>query len=71
MPLMRRTRRDATLRAWFDALPAEVVDKRPMLALGRVGALMTTGQFAEVDQLLDRVMRTARIGEYAGTTQQF
>ncbi len=55
VPAMRQTRQEATLRAWFDALPYEVFTNRPVLTMGRVGALMASGRFDGVEALLDQV----------------
>jgi LuxR family maltose regulon positive regulatory protein len=52
---LRRTRQDATLRAWMDALPDEVFADRPVLNLGRVGARMVTSDVDGVAALLDDV----------------
>ena len=38
VPELRRRRQEATLRRWVDDLPAEVVARRPVLAMGLVGA---------------------------------
>jgi LuxR family maltose regulon positive regulatory protein len=49
---LRQLRREATLRSWFEALPAEVFENRPVLAIGFVGALMATGELSGVERLL-------------------
>ncbi|MDQ1712075.1 MAG: hypothetical protein QOE45_1525 [Frankiaceae bacterium] len=64
---LRQLRREVTLRNWFEALPAEVFENRPVLAIGFVGALMATGELSGVERLL-------RIGERwvdaAGTSER-
>jgi LuxR family maltose regulon positive regulatory protein len=51
-PAMRRERRDATLRSWFEALPDDVVRARPVLGVGYVGSLMVRGEVAGVEERL-------------------
>jgi LuxR family maltose regulon positive regulatory protein len=57
VPEMRRTRREALLWHWFEQLPDALVRARPALALGAVGALLTSGEVAGVLPLLDAVER--------------
>ncbi len=52
-----RDRREVTARSWIDDLPADVVSTRPVLAIGFIGALMSTGEFADVEPRLDEVER--------------
>ncbi|WP_217913518.1 LuxR C-terminal-related transcriptional regulator [Miltoncostaea marina] len=54
-PAMRRARREATLGRWIDALPAELLRTRPVLATALVGTRMATGRFDGVAALLDAV----------------
>jgi LuxR family maltose regulon positive regulatory protein len=49
---MSRDRREAQLRRWMEALPEEVFADRPILALGHVGALMSTGETRGVEPRL-------------------
>ncbi len=42
IPEMRRSRQEATLRSWFEALPDELFRSRPVLTVGYVGALVST-----------------------------
>jgi LuxR family maltose regulon positive regulatory protein len=44
IPAMRRSRQEATLRTWLDALPHESVRVRPVLSIGLVGVLMAGGE---------------------------
>ena len=55
MPDMRRGRHDATIRAWAQLIPDDIVRMRPVLAIGFVGALMSAGEFARLDARLDDV----------------
>jgi LuxR family maltose regulon positive regulatory protein len=61
-----RDRREATARRWLDDIPHEVVAVRPVLAVGFVGALMSSGDFAGVERRLDDV---ERLLESAGSDQ--
>ncbi len=56
-PQTRAARQDATLRRWLDALPDEMFDERPVLAMALAGARMATGAPHGVDALLDRAER--------------
>ena len=52
IPALRRDRREATLRAWLESLPAEVLRVRPVLVNNLAGARMSTGTFEGVEELL-------------------
>jgi LuxR family maltose regulon positive regulatory protein len=52
-----RDRREATARGWVDDIPQELVAVRPVLAVGFIGALMSSGDLAGVDNRLDDVER--------------
>src|SRR5205823_4789344 len=52
LPDLRRSRQDATMRAWVQLIPDEVVRVRPVLAIGFVGALMSTGALDRVEEYL-------------------
>ena len=45
VPALQRDRQEATIAAWLAVIPDEVVQTRPVLALGFIGALMSSGQF--------------------------
>ncbi|HSK90842.1 MAG TPA: LuxR C-terminal-related transcriptional regulator [Euzebyales bacterium] len=49
IPAMRRSRQDARLRAWLEALPADLVRVRPVLSIGLVGVLMASGELERVE----------------------
>jgi LuxR family maltose regulon positive regulatory protein len=52
LPAMTRERRETQLRRWMEALPDEVYARRPVLANGYVGALMSTGETRGVEPRL-------------------
>ncbi len=52
IPALRRTRQEATARGWLEALPAELVQVRPVLSVHFAGALLTTGEFEGVERRL-------------------
>jgi LuxR family maltose regulon positive regulatory protein len=49
---MGKNRREVQLRRWMEALPEEVFANRPVLAIGHVGALMSTGETRGVEARL-------------------
>ncbi|GAB3083073.1 LuxR C-terminal-related transcriptional regulator [Pedococcus soli] len=49
---MLRDRRESTVRRWIADIPAAVAHRRPVLALGLIGALMSSGEFADVEERL-------------------
>jgi LuxR family maltose regulon positive regulatory protein len=55
VPDLRRSRQEATIRSWLEALPDDVVRKRPVLAVGLIGALMSVGEFEGVEERLQHV----------------
>lgn len=55
VPAMRRSRREATMRTWFEALPAAIYTDRPVLAISWIGARMATGQFEGIEDTLDQI----------------
>ncbi len=50
---MLRDRAEASARRWIDDIPEDVVRRRPVLAVGFIGALMASGQFESVERRLD------------------
>ena len=54
---MLRERQEATVRRWLDELPDDVVRNRPVLAVGFIGALMSSGAFSTVEDRLEDVER--------------
>ncbi len=58
IPTWQRDRQEATIRKWVQLLPADVVRKRPVLMIGMVGALASTGEFADdTEERLDAAER--------------
>ena len=57
IPALRRDRQEATIRGWIDDIPDEVVRRRPVLAIGFVGALMAGNEFDGIAQRLQDVER--------------
>ncbi|HET9419912.1 MAG TPA: LuxR C-terminal-related transcriptional regulator [Nocardioides sp.] len=57
LPALRRERREATLRAWLEMLPSDVLLARPVLCMGLGGARMSTGTFEGVESLLLEAQR--------------
>ena len=54
---LRKTRQEATLRRWLDALPERLYADRPVLAMAHVGALLSTGEAGRVEERLDAAER--------------
>jgi LuxR family maltose regulon positive regulatory protein len=52
IPAMRRTRQEATVRRWLEALPDDLVRVRPVLSVHFAGALLTTGELEGVEERL-------------------
>jgi LuxR family transcriptional regulator, maltose regulon positive regulatory protein len=50
IPALQRDRQEATVAAWLEVIPDEVVQTRPVLAFGFIAALMSNGQFTGVDE---------------------
>jgi LuxR family maltose regulon positive regulatory protein len=55
IPVLRRDRRENVIRRWVDELPDTVVRDRPVLAIGLIGGLMASNDFAGVDERLRHV----------------
>ncbi len=53
-PALRQVRREPTLRAWLDAIPREVIDRRPVLAVAYAGAILSANETAGIAELLAR-----------------
>ena len=52
IPVMRKTRQEATVRGWLEALPDEVVRVRPVLSVAVAGALLAVGELEGVESRL-------------------
>ena len=74
IPALQRTRQEATIRGWLDAIPDEIVRRRPVLAMGFIGALMSRNEFTRVEERLRGVERWLRPatseGEVSGVTTE-
>ncbi len=57
IPGLRRARQEATMRPWFELLPDQLFQDRPVLSVGYVGTLMAHGEFADVEVLLQGAER--------------
>ncbi len=53
MPEMGRERQEATLRQWLEALPDEVIRRRPVLSNGYAGSLLVRGETEGVEARLE------------------
>ncbi len=53
IPEMRQLRREPAMRRWMDSIPREVVARRPVLAVGYAGAILSANDVDGVAQLLD------------------
>ncbi|HEY5135148.1 MAG TPA: LuxR C-terminal-related transcriptional regulator [Candidatus Nanopelagicales bacterium] len=74
LPALQRDRQEATVLGWLGDFPDEVVRARPVLAIGFVGALMSSNEFADVEPRLREVERElpaieARIAATAAAAQ--
>jgi LuxR family maltose regulon positive regulatory protein len=52
IPELRKHRQDAAMAKMIQALPVDLVKRRPVLSVGLAGALVSVGRFGEVDALL-------------------
>jgi LuxR family maltose regulon positive regulatory protein len=71
LPALQRDRQEAVLRRWIGDFPVDVVRARPVLAVGFVGALMSSNEFTDVESRLSEVERQlpaieARIAAFSG-----
>jgi LuxR family maltose regulon positive regulatory protein len=60
MPAMQRERREPELAVWVRALPDELLQQRPVLALAFVGALAQASEFETLDERLTVIERAVR-----------
>jgi LuxR family transcriptional regulator, maltose regulon positive regulatory protein len=52
VPELRRNRQEAVLCRWINDLPGQVVNRRPVLAMGFIGALMASNEFGDAERRL-------------------
>jgi LuxR family maltose regulon positive regulatory protein len=57
MPELSRLRRESTLVRWIASLPNDVVARRPVLAVGFAGSILSLNDLDRVDELLDGAER--------------
>jgi LuxR family maltose regulon positive regulatory protein len=57
IPGLLRERRERVIRRWVDQLPPDLTARRPVLAVGFIGALMACNEFDDVDRRLGEVER--------------
>lgn len=57
IPSLRQSRQEATMRLWLDALPEELFEVRPMLAIGYVASRMAYGDQENVETRLRQAER--------------
>jgi LuxR family maltose regulon positive regulatory protein len=52
LPALLQGRQEATVRSWMEALPDELLEARPVLSVGHIGSLMSTGEVEGVEARL-------------------
>ncbi len=57
IPATRRSRQEATLRRWIEALPGELIRVRPVLSVGYAGTLILVGELDGVEARLEDAER--------------
>jgi LuxR family transcriptional regulator, maltose regulon positive regulatory protein len=66
IPEVRKSRHDATLLAWLARLPAETIERRPVLLVFSAWSSLLRGAIAEVEPLLSRaelLLSAAKAGD--------
>jgi len=53
MTEMRRLRREPTLRRWLESIPFEIMRRRPVLAVGYAGVILSANELDGVEELMD------------------
>ena len=61
IPEMRQFRRDPTLRRWIAQIPREEVARRPVLAVGLAGSILSANEIDEADALLSGAQRAMEV----------
>jgi len=67
VPAMRRSRQEATLLGWLQALPDEIVQGRPVLSVHYAGTLLQSGELNGVETRLCDAERWLGTGADIGT----
>jgi LuxR family transcriptional regulator, maltose regulon positive regulatory protein len=57
IPEMRQYRHEPTMRRWMDSIPREIVARRPALAVGYAGTILSANEVEGVAKLLDGAER--------------
>ena len=57
LPALQRDRQEGVIRRWMGDFPDDVLQARPVLAVGFVGALMSSNEFADIEGRLKGVER--------------
>ncbi len=57
IPALQRNRQEATIRGWLNVIPDDIVRRRPVLAVGLIGALMSSNEFDGIEERLRDVER--------------
>ncbi len=57
LPDMRRSRQESSWRRWADALPADLLEFRPVLSVACAGVLLSAGELGRVEELLQAAER--------------
>jgi LuxR family maltose regulon positive regulatory protein len=68
IPAMSQARQEATLRRWIDAIPDELFEARPVLAVGYVAMRLVSGQVEGVEARLRQAERWLEPGGRAHTS---
>ena len=68
LPALRIARQETALRGWVEALPDDLVRRRPVLSVSFAGALLASGKLAGVEDRMDDAERlvTLVIGDEPG-----
>jgi len=66
IPAMSQGRQEATLRRWLDALPEDLFEARPVLAVGYVAARLVSGEIEGVEARLRQAERWLEPSAHAG-----
>jgi LuxR family maltose regulon positive regulatory protein len=63
VPETRQFRRELTLRRWLDAIPRDVVARRPVLAVSYAGMILSANEVDGVEELISGAERRIAAGE--------
>ncbi len=57
LPQLRQNRQEATMRLWLDAIPDDLYENRPVLAIGYVASRLVNGESQNVETRLQQAER--------------